>query len=297
MSEQTGHVVRIERTYAASAEDVFDAWTSPEVMRRWFHAGRDWDTPVAEVDLRVGGDVRVVMRRPDGSEAGAQGEYTLIDRPRRLVMTLDVRRRARQRAADRAVLLRVGRLDDGADGQQRDRERRAPRGPGPGLARVLGRARAGIGELKGEATMETHFAGDSAQYRTASERLWRIVPAIVLIAVASGCWAITARRMQGMDMGPGTDLGGVGWFAVVWTTMMAAMMLPSLVPMALTYAGASRAARASSPTAATFLFALRLPAHVARRRRARLRVDPRAFARSRSPGSRGIGEARTSRAP
>ena len=81
------HVVRIERTFEASAEDVFDAWTSPEVMRRWFHPGPDWATPEASVDLRVGGKVRVTMRRPDGTEAGARGEYTLIDRPRRLVMT------------------------------------------------------------------------------------------------------------------------------------------------------------------------------------------------------------------
>ncbi|HEX6460290.1 MAG TPA: SRPBCC domain-containing protein [Thermoleophilaceae bacterium] len=80
-------MVRIERTFAASAEEVFDAWTSAEVMRRWFHCEPDWDTPKAEVDLRVGGKVSVVMRQPDGSEAGAQGEYTLIDRPRRLVMT------------------------------------------------------------------------------------------------------------------------------------------------------------------------------------------------------------------
>ena len=87
MTAPSGHVVRIERTYPAPAEDVFDAWTSPEVMRRWFHAGPDWLTPVAEVDLRVGGQVRVVMRRPDGREDGAQGEYTVIDRPRRLVMT------------------------------------------------------------------------------------------------------------------------------------------------------------------------------------------------------------------
>jgi uncharacterized protein YndB with AHSA1/START domain len=87
VSEKPGHVVRIERTFAASAEDVFDAWTSPEVMRRWFHVAPDWDTPQAEVDLRVGGTVRVVMRRPDGTEFAAQGEYTLIDRPHRLVMT------------------------------------------------------------------------------------------------------------------------------------------------------------------------------------------------------------------
>ena len=83
----TGHVVRIERTFAARAEDVFDAWTSPEVMRRWFHCAHDWTTPAAEVDLRVGGTIRVVMRKPDGTEAAAEGEFTLIDRPHRLVMT------------------------------------------------------------------------------------------------------------------------------------------------------------------------------------------------------------------
>lgn len=86
MTEQSGHVVRIQRTFAAPAEAVFDAWVSPEVMRRWFHVGPDWETPEAEVDLRVGGRVRVLMRRPDGREAGARGEYTLIDRPHRLVM-------------------------------------------------------------------------------------------------------------------------------------------------------------------------------------------------------------------
>ena len=87
MTDGTGHMVRIERTYSAPAEAVFDAWTSPEVMRRWLHCGADWGTPEAEVDLRVGGKVRVVMRRPDRIEVEAQGEYTLIDRPRRLVMT------------------------------------------------------------------------------------------------------------------------------------------------------------------------------------------------------------------
>jgi uncharacterized protein YndB with AHSA1/START domain len=84
---ETGYVVRIERMFPAPAEDVFDAWTSPEVMRRWLHPGPDWATPEAEVDLRVGGEVRVVMRRPDGSEVEAKGEYTAIDRPHRLVMT------------------------------------------------------------------------------------------------------------------------------------------------------------------------------------------------------------------
>jgi uncharacterized protein YndB with AHSA1/START domain len=87
VSADAGRLVRIERTFDAPLEDVFDAWTSPEVMRRWFHCEANWETPVAEVDLRVGGKVRVVMRRPDGTQAEAWGEYTSIDRPRRLVMT------------------------------------------------------------------------------------------------------------------------------------------------------------------------------------------------------------------
>jgi uncharacterized protein YndB with AHSA1/START domain len=85
--EQSARVLRIERTYPASAEEVFDAWTSPEVMRRWFHVWPDWETPEAEVDLRVGGKVRVVMRKPDGTHTEARGEYTLIERPHRLVMS------------------------------------------------------------------------------------------------------------------------------------------------------------------------------------------------------------------
>ena len=85
-------------------------------------------------------------------------------------------------------------------------------------------------------------------------RLTRITPAILLIGVAAVCWILTAVRMHGMDMGPGTDLGSVGWFAVVWATMMAAMMFPSLVPIGLSYVRASREARASSSTAATFVF-------------------------------------------
>jgi len=89
----------------------------------------------------------------------------------------------------------------------------------------------------------------------ADDRLGRVTPAILLVAVAAAAWVLTAERMRGMDMGPGTDLGGLGWFAVVWVTMMAAMMLPSLVPMALAYAGASREAGDPSSTAATVVFA------------------------------------------
>jgi uncharacterized protein YndB with AHSA1/START domain len=78
----------IERTFQAPPQAVFDAWTNEEVLRRWFHANRDWETPEAAVDLRVGGAVRLVMRDPeDGDTHGATGRYTEVDPPRRLAFT------------------------------------------------------------------------------------------------------------------------------------------------------------------------------------------------------------------
>ena len=86
MSERPGGVVRVERSFEAPIEAVFDAWTSPEVMRRWFHVEPDWETPEAEVELRVGGVFRVLMRRSDDSEVSITGEFTEVDPPRRLAI-------------------------------------------------------------------------------------------------------------------------------------------------------------------------------------------------------------------
>ena len=80
--------LNITRTYQASAERVFDAWTSAEVMRRWWQVERAWTTSEAEVDLRVGGAVRVVMHNPEKDEDyGGGGLYTEIERPHRLAFT------------------------------------------------------------------------------------------------------------------------------------------------------------------------------------------------------------------
>jgi uncharacterized protein YndB with AHSA1/START domain len=82
------HTVRIERTFQAPAERVFHAWTSEEVMRRWWQAERGWETAAAEVDLRVGGAVRVVMRDPvKDVDHGGGGTYTEIEPPTRLAFT------------------------------------------------------------------------------------------------------------------------------------------------------------------------------------------------------------------
>ena len=78
---------------------------------------------------------------------------------------------------------------------------------------------------------------------------------LFLVAVAGACWALTIERMRGMDMGPGTDLGNLGRFSLVWVTMMAAMMLPSLSPMALA-SSRSEGGFHAQPFARAVLFAV-----------------------------------------
>jgi len=80
--------------------------------------------------------------------------------------------------------------------------------------------------------------------------------AIASVAVALACWVVTVQRMRGMDMGPGTDLGSFPFFVGVWTTMMAAMMLPSALPMLLVFDYVAREQRARErPTPPTSIFA------------------------------------------
>jgi predicted metal-binding membrane protein len=67
-----------------------------------------------------------------------------------------------------------------------------------------------------------------------------IAVTIAVIAVVMVSWTVSYVRMQGMDMGPGTDPGDVGWFLGLWVTMMAAMMLPSVAPMVLVFSRISR---------------------------------------------------------
>ena len=77
--------------------------------------------------------------------------------------------------------------------------------------------------------------------------------AAVALAAAAGAWALTADRMAGMDAGLGSDLGGLGWFAVSWTLMMAAMMLPAITPMVAAYGGRAVRPGATALFAAAYL--------------------------------------------
>jgi predicted metal-binding membrane protein len=62
----------------------------------------------------------------------------------------------------------------------------------------------------------------------------------LLFAIAGLAWWSTADRMAGMDEGPGTALGALGWFVGVWVVMMAAMMFPSVAPTVALYARMTR---------------------------------------------------------
>ena len=61
-----------------------------------------------------------------------------------------------------------------------------------------------------------------------------------LLGAALVAWIVTVQRMRGMDAGPGTALGPLGWYLGIWVTMMAAMMLPSTAPAVLMFARARR---------------------------------------------------------
>jgi predicted metal-binding membrane protein len=77
-----------------------------------------------------------------------------------------------------------------------------------------------------------------------------------LLGAALVGWIVTYQRMHGMDAGPGTDLGGLGWYLGIWVTMMAAMMLPSVAPMVLVFSRVNRerARRGSLGAASTWVF-------------------------------------------
>lgn len=79
--------IAMTRVFDAPRSLVFDAWTKPELLKRWLGVRGGWSMVVCEVDLRVGGTYRYVWRGPDGKDMGMGGVYREIVPPQRLVAT------------------------------------------------------------------------------------------------------------------------------------------------------------------------------------------------------------------
>src|SRR4051812_978329 len=78
--------VSIRRVLSARRSLVFEAWTKPELMSRWFFPDSSW-TATVEHELKVGGRWQVLMREPSGATHNQFGEYREIVPSSRLVFT------------------------------------------------------------------------------------------------------------------------------------------------------------------------------------------------------------------
>ena len=76
------------REFDAPCRLVFDAWTKPELLKRWLGVRAGWTLAICEIDLRAGGAYRYVWRHEQrGKEMGAQGVFREVQPPTRFVST------------------------------------------------------------------------------------------------------------------------------------------------------------------------------------------------------------------
>lgn len=87
VSTPSDRELAMTRVFDAPRSMVFDAWTKPELLKRWLGVFGGWTFAVCEVDLRVGGKYRFVWRGKDGNEMGMGGLYREIVRPEKIVCT------------------------------------------------------------------------------------------------------------------------------------------------------------------------------------------------------------------
>lgn len=81
--------IHFSRTFAASREAVFRAWTDSRLLADWW--GRhDFTNPVCEIDARADGQLRIVMRSPEGVDYPLLGSVREIECPGRLALTFDL---------------------------------------------------------------------------------------------------------------------------------------------------------------------------------------------------------------
>ena len=79
--------LQIRRTFSAPRERVFQAWTEPEEIKKWFGPGQMVAPMIAQVDLRAGGHYRFEMRSSENTTMIILGTYQEVQPPERLVYT------------------------------------------------------------------------------------------------------------------------------------------------------------------------------------------------------------------
>jgi uncharacterized protein YndB with AHSA1/START domain len=79
--------IAMTRVFEAQRSLIFEAYTKPELLKRWLLEPPGWSLPVCEIELKVGGTSRFVWRGPDGTEMGMRGVYREIVPPERIVHT------------------------------------------------------------------------------------------------------------------------------------------------------------------------------------------------------------------
>jgi len=79
--------ILMTRVFDAPRHLVFEAYTKPELLKRWLGVHNGWSLDVCEIDLRVGGTYRYVWRKQGGHEMGMRGVYLEVEPPERIVAT------------------------------------------------------------------------------------------------------------------------------------------------------------------------------------------------------------------
>jgi uncharacterized protein YndB with AHSA1/START domain len=123
-------VLTIERVFPATREELFDAWTRPEILVEWW-GPEGFTTPEFDLDVRENGAWITTMEAPNGDRHTVSGVYKVIDRPARLVFTWGWRQPDGSRGHETQIEIRFEAVPEGtrqvliqqrfADAEQRER--------------------------------------------------------------------------------------------------------------------------------------------------------------------------------
>jgi uncharacterized protein YndB with AHSA1/START domain len=87
LSKPADREITLTRTFDAPRRLVFDAFTKPEMVKRWLYGPADWPLAVCEIDLRAGGKLRYVWRNKEKGDMGMSGVFSEVAAPERVVHT------------------------------------------------------------------------------------------------------------------------------------------------------------------------------------------------------------------